>query len=300
MMPRMHPPKPQGMEPHAAVRPVAPSSPVDPVPPPVRRPAPAADAEVILECRDVAVGYDRPILEHINLSIRRGEVVALLGGSGCGKSTLLRAIIGLHPPLAGEILVFGQSMYDASPDERNQLLRRTGTAFQQDALFGSMTLEDNIALPLRELTKLPSAVICEMVRMRLALVGLPGMSHRMPTAMSGGQRKRAALARASILDPELMFCDEPSAGLDPVVAAGIDETLLQFRAALGTSLVVVTHELESIRTIADRAVMFAHGKILAAGTIDELSSSDDPDVHGFFHRVADPSAATTGAASSAS
>jgi len=299
-MPRMHPPKPQGMEPHAAVRPVAPSSPVDPVPPPVRRPAPAADAEVILECRDVAVGYDRPILEHINLSIRRGEVVALLGGSGCGKSTLLRAIIGLHPPLAGEILVFGQSMYDASPDERNQLLRRTGTAFQQDALFGSMTLEDNIALPLRELTKLPSAVICEMVRMRLALVGLPGMSHRMPTAMSGGQRKRAALARASILDPELMFCDEPSAGLDPVVAAGIDETLLQFRAALGTSLVVVTHELESIRTIADRAVMFAHGKILAAGTIDELSSSDDPDVHGFFHRVADPSAATTGAASSAS
>ena len=299
-MPRMHPPKPHGTEPHAPVRPLAPSPPVAPVQPPVRRPAPAADAEVILECRDVAVGYDRPILEHINLSIRRGEVVALLGGSGCGKSTLLRAIIGLHPPLAGEILVFGQSMYDASPDERNQLLRRTGTAFQQDALFGSMTLEDNIALPLRELTKLPSAVICEMVRMRLALVGLPGMSHRMPTAMSGGQRKRAALARASILDPELMFCDEPSAGLDPVVAAGIDETLLQFRAALGTSLVVVTHELESIRTIADRAVMFAHGKILAAGTIDELSRSDDPDVHGFFHRVADSSAATTGAASSAS
>jgi len=260
------------------------------------RRAPAADAEVILECRDLSVGYDKPILEHINLSVRRGEIVALLGGSGCGKSTLLRAIIGLQPPLAGEILVFGQSMYGASPDERNALLRRTGTAFQQDALFGSMTLEDNIALPLRELTKLPGAVICEMVRMRLALVGLAGMAHRMPTAMSGGQRKRAALARASILDPELMFCDEPSAGLDPVIAAGIDETLMKFRATLGASLVVVTHELESMRAIADRAVMFAHGKILAEGTIDELSSSDDPDVHGFFHRVADPAAATTGAA----
>ena len=290
MMARPHTPKGRRTEPNAPVQPVA-SKPVAPVTAPAKptlRPAP--DAEVILECRDVTVGYDKPILEHVNLSIRRGEIVALLGGSGCGKSTLLRAIIGLQPPLAGEILVFGQSMYDASPEERNQLLRRTGTAFQQDALFGSMTLEDNIALPLRELTKLPGAVICEMVRMRLALVGLPGMSHRMPTAMSGGQRKRAALARASILDPELMFCDEPSAGLDPVIAAGIDETLLKFRAALGVTMAVVTHELESIRTIADRAVMFAHGGIAAEGTIDELSGSDDPEIHGFFHRVAEGAA----------
>ena len=269
--------------------------PPSPAPDRPRAPSPD-DSEVILECRDLSVGYDKPILEHIDLSIRRGEIVALLGGSGCGKSTLLRTIIGLQPPLAGEVVVFGRSMYDAAPDERNQILRRTGTAFQQDALFGSMTLEDNVALPLRELTKLPHAVICEMVRMRLAMVGLPGMSHRMPSAMSGGQRKRAALARASILDPELVFCDEPSAGLDPVVAAGIDEMLLRFRAALGVSLVVVTHELESIRTIADRAVMFAHGKIQAAGTIDELSNSSDPEVHGFFHRVADSAASPTGAA----
>jgi phospholipid/cholesterol/gamma-HCH transport system ATP-binding protein len=252
----------------------------------------AADAEVILECRDLSVGYDQPILEHVDLSIHRGEIVVLLGGSGCGKSTMLRTIIGLKPPIAGEICVFGQSMYELSPDERNRLLRRTGTAFQQDALFGSMTIEDNVALPLRELTKLPAAVICEMVRLRLALVGLDGMAHRMPSEISGGQRKRAALARASILDPELVFCDEPSAGLDPVVAAGIDETLLRFRAALGITLVVVTHELESIRTIADRAVMFAHGGILAAGTVDELSGSSVPEVHGFFHRVADPPAGT--------
>jgi len=252
--------------------------------------------EVILECKDLSVGYDKPILEHVNLTIRRGEIVVLLGGSGCGKSTLLRTIIGLHPPLAGEVVVFGQSMYALPLDERNRLLRRTGTAFQQDALFGSMTVEDNIALPLRELTKLPNPLICEMVRMRLAVVGLPGMEHRMPGQLSGGQRKRAALARASILDPEIMFCDEPSAGLDPVVAAGIDETLLRFRATLGVTLVVVTHELESIRTIADRAVMFAHGGIAAQGTIEELERNTDPEIYGFFHRVADKHASPARAA----
>jgi phospholipid/cholesterol/gamma-HCH transport system ATP-binding protein len=243
--------------------------------------------EIIVECRDLSVGYDRPVLEHVDLEIRRGEIVALLGGSGCGKSTLLRTIIGLLPPLAGEVVLFGKSMYELLPEERNQLLRRTGTAFQQDALFGSMTVADNVALPLRELTRLPAPVFAEMVRMRLALVGLPGMERRMPGALSGGQRKRAALARASILDPELVFCDEPSAGLDPVLAAAIDETLLRFRSTLGITLVVVTHELESIRTIVDRAVMFAGGAIRAAGTIDELSRSRDPDVFGFFHRVPD-------------
>jgi phospholipid/cholesterol/gamma-HCH transport system ATP-binding protein len=245
------------------------------------------DNDVILECRDLAIGYDRPVLEHINLQIRRGEIVVLLGGSGCGKSTLLRTIIGLRPPLAGEVIVFGESMYQLSPHERSLLLRRTGTAFQQDALFGSISVGDNIALPLRELTKLPDRVIREMVRMRLALVGLPGYESRMPAAMSGGQRKRAALARASILDPELVFCDEPSAGLDPVVAAGIDETLLKFRAALGLTLAVVTHELDSIKAIADRAVMFARGGIHAEGTIAQLQASEDPEVFGFFHRVAD-------------
>jgi phospholipid/cholesterol/gamma-HCH transport system ATP-binding protein len=250
-----------------------------------------ADGAPILECRDLSVGYDRPVLEHIDLSIGRGEIVALLGGSGCGKSTLLRTIVGLLPPLAGEVIVFGESMYTLPRDERDRLLRRTGTAFQQDALFGSMTLEDNIALPLRELTRLPSAVVREMVRMRLSLVGLAGCERRMPNQMSGGQRKRAALARASILDPELVFCDEPSAGLDPVVAAGMDETLLKFRAALGITLAVVTHELESIRTIADRAIMFADGGIRARGTIEELSRSPDPDVFGFFHRVAESDAA---------
>ncbi|HEU0030578.1 MAG TPA: ATP-binding cassette domain-containing protein [Kofleriaceae bacterium] len=248
----------------------------------------------LLECRQLAVGYDgKAVLEGVDLTIERGEIVALLGGSGCGKSTMLRTITGLLPPLSGELLVFGEPLYDLPLDERNRLLRRTGTAFQQDALFGSMSIADNIALPLRELTALPEPVIKEMVRMRLALVGLAGLERRPPTSLSGGQRKRAALARATILDPELVFCDEPSAGLDPVVAAGLDSVLLQFRSVLGSTLVVVTHELESIRTIADRAVMFAHGTVHAQGSIAELSESGDDEVWNFFHRVAhdDPAGA---------
>lgn len=251
-----------------------------------------ADRTPLIECKDLAVGYDKPVLQGINLKIHAGEIVALLGGSGCGKSTLLKTITGLLPPLGGEVLLLGKPLYELETDERNFLLRRTGNAFQQDALFGSMSVGANVSLPLRELTKLPDPVMREMVKMKLALVGLPGIEDRMPTSLSGGQRKRVALARASILDPEVIFCDEPSAGLDPIVAASIDEALLQFRSALGITLVVVTHELESIRTIADRAIMFARGGVAAEGTIDELSESKDDVVFNFFHRVAgSPSAA---------
>ncbi|MDQ3364882.1 MAG: ATP-binding cassette domain-containing protein [Myxococcota bacterium] len=242
----------------------------------------------LVECRNLSIGYDgKPVLAGINLTIGAGEIVVLLGGSGCGKSTLLRTIIGLHEPLAGEVLLFGESLYDLPLDERYTLLKRTGTAFQQDALFGSMTVGDNVALPLHELTSLPESVIREMVRMRLEMVGLPGVEPREPNSLSGGQRKRASLARASIIDPEILFCDEPSAGLDPAVAATIDETLLRFKSAIGSSLVVVTHELPSIETIADRALMFANGTIHAAGTIDELKSSKDEHVYNFFHRIAE-------------
>ncbi len=246
-------------------------------------------SDVILECHDLSVGYDKPVLSGINLQIHRGEIVALLGGSGCGKSTILRSMIGLLAPLAGQVRMFGESLYDVSLDERNTLLRRTGSAFQQDALFGAMTIGENVALPLRELTRLPARVIDEMVRIRLALVGLHGMERRRAASLSGGQRKRAALARASIMDPELILCDEPSAGLDPVVAAGIDQTLLRFRASLGCTVVVVTHELDSIRTIADRALMFAHGKLLAQGTVAELEGHKGDEVYNFFHRIADHS-----------
>ena len=237
----------------------------------------------LLQCVDVSVGYERPVVQHVNLEIGQGEIVALLGGSGCGKSTLLRAICGLVPPLAGQIFLFGESLYEIPPEARDRVRKRIGVAFQQDALFSSMSIEDNVALPLCELTKLPGDVIREMVRMRLALVGIADLARRMPANISGGQRKRAALARASILDPELIFCDEPTAGLDPVVAADIDATLVLFRDVLGSSIVVVSHELESIRATADRAIMLAHGRVAATGTVEELMHSTDDTVHQFFH-----------------
>ena len=240
-------------------------------------------SERLLECIDLTVGYDKPVLQHVSLAIERAEVVAILGGSGSGKSTLLRTVCGLVPPLAGDVRLFDESLYALAVDQRATLLRRIGVAFQQDALFSSMTIEENVALPLRELTKLPPAVCREMVRMRLELVGIAELARRMPANVSGGQRKRAALARASILDPEIIFADEPTAGLDPVVAADIDATLLKFREALGSTIVVVSHELESIRATADRAIMLAHGSIAAIGTIDELRRSRDRAVYDFFH-----------------
>jgi phospholipid/cholesterol/gamma-HCH transport system ATP-binding protein len=239
----------------------------------------------MLLCRKLAVGYaeDQPVLSDIELEVRRGEIVALLGGSGSGKSTLLRTITGLQPPLAGGVSLLGEDMYELDDEARRLLLRRTGMAFQQDALFGALTIQDNVALPLRELTKLPEPIICEMARMRLALVGLAGFERRLPAALSGGQRKRAALARASILDPEIIFCDEPSAGLDPIVAAELDATLLRFRDVLGITIVIVSHELESIRALADRAIMFGHGKMLASGTLPELEQSNNEEVYHYFH-----------------
>ncbi|HVV88028.1 MAG TPA: ATP-binding cassette domain-containing protein [Kofleriaceae bacterium] len=255
-----------------------------------------AAAAPIVECRGVTVGYDpeRPTLTGIDLRIDAGEIVVLLGPSGCGKSTLLRTLTGLMPPIAGEVLLFGEPFYQLTGDERRALLRRTGTLFQQDALFGSMTIGDNVELPLRETTRLPGAVIREMAAIKLGLVGLAGLGHRSPSQLSGGQRKRAALARATVLDPELVLCDEPSAGLDPTVAAGIDQTFLRLRALFGSAFVVVTHEIESARTIADRALVLAGGRIRAAGTIAELVDSTDPVVRGFFHR-APPEAARAAA-----
>lgn len=240
-------------------------------------------SDVILECVDLAVGYDKPVLHDVNIQIGRSEIVALLGASGCGKSTLLRTLCGLLPPVRGEVRLFGQSLYEMDEDVRGPLLCRVGFAFQNDALFSSMTVEENVALPLQELTDLPGSVIKEMVQMRLELIGIGNLAKRYRTQLSGGQRKRAALARASILDPELIFCDEPTAGLDPVVAAEVDSTLVQFRDALGSTIVVVSHELASIRATADRAIMLAEGSVVADGTLDELVHSRHEAVHQFFH-----------------
>jgi len=247
----------------------------------------SAKGDIILECVELSVGYEAPVLKNVNIEIGSGEIVALLGASGCGKSTLLRTLCGLLPPLAGEVRLFGESMYDLEEDRRNQLLRRMGFAFQADALFSSLTVEENVALPLEELTKLPASVMREMVRMRLELIGIPQLAKRFRSQLSGGQRKRAALARASILDPEIILCDEPTAGLDPVVAAEVDNTLVQFRDALGSTIVVVSHELASIRATADRAIMLAEGSVVAEGTIDELVHNPHRAVHQFFHARAE-------------
>jgi phospholipid/cholesterol/gamma-HCH transport system ATP-binding protein len=240
-------------------------------------------SDVIVECRDVACGFDDPVLEHVDLQIRRGEIVALLGGSGSGKSTLMRTMCGLLPPLGGQVRLFGELLYELDAARREALLRRVGVSFQQDALFSAISIADNVALPLRELTALPDPVIREMVRMRLELVGIGELGDRQRAHISGGQRKRAAIARASILDPELVLCDEPTAGLDPVVATGIDHTLVQFREVLGCTMVIVSHELASIRATADRAAMLAGGRIVAIGTVAELERSREPTVHQFFH-----------------
>lgn len=237
----------------------------------------------IAEFIDLSVGYDRPVLEHVDLQIGEHEIVAILGGSGSGKTTLLLTLCGLLPPLSGDVRLFDKPVYELAEDERNALLRRVGLAFQSDALFSSLTVEDNVALPLRELTALPDAIVREMVHMRLELVGIGELGRRYRTQLSGGQRKRASLARASILDPKLILCDEPTAGLDPVASAEIDDTLLRFRDTLGSTVVVVSHELATIRAIADRAVMLAHGTIAAVGSVDELAHSRQHDVYEFFH-----------------
>ncbi|HTE51558.1 MAG TPA: ATP-binding cassette domain-containing protein [Kofleriaceae bacterium] len=252
--------------------------------------APALDRP-ILELRQVSVGYGRaPVLTGIDIEVARGELLALIGPSGCGKTTLLRTILGLKPPLAGQVLLFGQDLYAVTPDERAAMLGRTGLVFQKNALFGSMTVFENVCLPARELTSLPDPVVREMAWHRLRLFGLAELAHRWPSEISGGQQKRVALARASLLDPEITFCDEPTAGLDPLVSAVIDSALRRFCDALGSTVVAVTHDMATVEKIADRVLLLGGGRIYAAGTPAELAESDDPEVHAFWHRDPPPDA----------
>jgi phospholipid/cholesterol/gamma-HCH transport system ATP-binding protein len=239
----------------------------------------------ILDCRGLSLGYgDEPTLRDVNVAVRRGEILAIIGGSGSGKSTLLKAMIGLLRPSAGTVHLFGRDLYAVQGSERRSLLQRIGVLFQQDALFGSLSLLENAALPLRELTTLPEEVALEVARFKLGLVGLTGLEDRRPGEVSGGQRKRAGLARACVRDPEIILCDEPSGGLDPVMAAQIDQLLLRFRRVLGITIVAVTHDLSSIHAIADRAVMLGAGRVCAEGTLAELERSREPMVRRFLQR----------------
>lgn len=227
------------------------------------------------------------ILRNVSFQVKRGEVFVVLGGSGCGKSTLLKQLIGLLPPASGSIRIEGVELSRDAGNQRLEVLRKFGVMFQSGALFGSMTLSENVELALEEFTRLPSGARREIAAMKLDLVGLGDALDRLPSEVSGGMQKRAAIARAMALDPGILFLDEPSAGLDPVTSAGLDELILRLRDNVGATFVVVTHELASIYAIADRAIMLDKREqgIIAEGPPSELRDhSPDPRVRAFFLR----------------
>ncbi len=227
---------------------------------------------------------DRVVLNDINLEVSAGEILVIMGGSGSGKSTLLRHMLALHRPARGVIRLFGLDIAHLGLRKMPALRRRIGVAFQGGALFNSLTVEENVAFPLREHTSLDDNTVRIMARMKLEVVGLAGFEQLMPAELSGGMIKRAALARAIIMDPQLLFFDEPSAGLDPVVSAGLDELILRLRDAMGVTIIVVTHELDSAFRIADRITVLDKGKLLITGSKEEVRSSDHPRVQNLLHR----------------
>lgn len=232
--------------------------------------------ECVVDVKNLTVGYgDVVVLQNISFSVSSGEIFVILGGSGCGKSTLLKHMIGLYTPFRGDVLIFGESMVNSSEDEKRKLMRRFGVTYQGGALFGSLTVAENIALPLEEYTTKTPAEINEVVQQKLAVVNLDGFGNYMPSELSGGMRKRAGLARAMALDPTLLFFDEPSAGLDPITSAELDRLILRLREELGTTIVIVSHELDSIFTVADRAILLDKDTkgIAATGKPKELRDS---------------------------
>jgi phospholipid/cholesterol/gamma-HCH transport system ATP-binding protein len=227
---------------------------------------------------------DREIIKNVSFGIPKGLTTVILGGSGCGKSTLLKHLIGLLKPTSGRILINGKDTTGLGEEELDEVRKRMGVLFQGAALLNSMTISDNVALPIREHTKLEESTIQIMVRMKLDLVGLSGFESFYPSQLSGGMKKRAGLARALAMDPELLFFDEPSAGLDPVTAAGLDELILKLRNVFKMTIIVVTHELPSVFTIADYVIMLDMGNMIFSGTLDELKASDNPRIRMFLER----------------
>ncbi|HFQ91887.1 MAG TPA: ABC transporter ATP-binding protein [Chromatiales bacterium] len=245
----------------------------------------AEGRETVIEVRDLVTHYGRrEILHGVNFDVRQGEIKVIMGGSGSGKTTLLRHMLGLHRPTSGSIKVLGRDIAAISKKELYDLRRKIGVAFQGGALFGSMTVAENVQLPLREHTRLDEKTIQIMTRMKLEVVNLSGFENLMPSELSGGMTKRVALARAVIMDPKLLFFDEPSAGLDPVVSAELDELILKLRDALNITIVVVTHELESALKIADRITVLDHGRVLITGTVEEVRNADIEVVQDMLNR----------------
>ena len=248
----------------------------------------AQQNDAIISVRDLRLRFgEREILHGISFDVRRYETLVILGGSGSGKSTLLRALVSLEKPSAGEIWVKGKNIAQVSGAEMDEIRKKLGS-FQGGALFGSLTVGENVALPLREHTKLEDLTIQIIVRLKLEQVGLAGFEDYMPSQLSGGMKKRAAVARAMAMDPEMLFFDEPSAGLDPIIAAGIDNLILKLKKAFRISIVVVTHELASAFLIADRVLLLDKGDIVALGTREELRENTHPRVRQFLNRIAEP------------
>jgi phospholipid/cholesterol/gamma-HCH transport system ATP-binding protein len=245
----------------------------------------------IIQVKDLVARYGvQTILDQVTFDIYEGEIFVILGGSGCGKSTLLKHVVGLLRPYSGQVVIDGDDISRCDTATFHRVLRKIGILYQGGALFGSMTLAENIALPVEEYTELDPEAVGALVRMKLSLVNLNGYENHLPSEISGGMKKRAGLARAMALNPKILFFDEPSAGLDPVTSAGIDHLILHINKSLGTTMVIVTHELQSIFTVAQRVIMLdkeAKG-IIAEGDPESLRDhSPNPTVRRFFNRQAD-------------
>jgi phospholipid/cholesterol/gamma-HCH transport system ATP-binding protein len=245
----------------------------------------AAGSEPLIEVAGLEAYYGRRrILHGIDFRVMPGEIRVIMGGSGSGKSTLLRHLLGLQKPARGSVRILGIDLAHADPAQMLALRRQMGVSFQGGALFTSMTIGDNVALPLREHLRLDENTVRIMSRLKLEVVNLGGFQDLMPSQLSGGMVKRAALARAIVMDPRLLFFDEPSAGLDPVVSAELDELILQLRDAMRMSIVVVTHELESAFKIADTITVLDHGNVLMTGTVEEVRNSDNERIQDLLNR----------------
>jgi phospholipid/cholesterol/gamma-HCH transport system ATP-binding protein len=243
------------------------------------------DPHAVVEVEALNTRFGAAVVhENVSLSVRRGEIFALVGASGCGKSTLLREIILLERPVSGAIRIFGQDVIGLSDEEAAPLRRRYGVMFERSALFSSLTVTENVGMVLEEHAELSAQLVAEVAALKIALTGLPAdAGPKYPSELSGGMRKRAALARALALDPELLFLDEPTAGLDPLSAVGIDELVRQLRDALGLTIMMVTHDLDLLWRAADRVGVLHDGRILGVGTMDELARSDHPLVREYFY-----------------
>lgn len=245
----------------------------------------SATASAVVDIRELHTRYGMAVVhKNVSLTVRPGEVFALVGGSGCGKSTLLRAVIMLLRPVSGSIRVFGREVIGLNDEQALPLRRRWGVMFERGALFSSLTVAENVAMVLREHTRLSASLIDEVVALKIALTGLPAdAGGKYPSELSGGMRKRAALARALALDPELLFLDEPTAGLDPLSASGIDELVRNLRDTLGLTIMLVTHDLDLLWRAADRVAVLDGGHILGVGSMAELSQMEHPVIREYFY-----------------